>query len=566
MANRRVLVALTTLLLVGMAGSAAAQYDPPPGYYDSATGTGTTLKSQLNAIMTTGHIQQTYGSFRYQAADYDEDPNNPSNILLVYNRQSVPSGWDSGATWNREHVWPQSRQPGSASNSSTGNLGDPFALRPCNPSINGSRGNMPFGNYDTTGSYRSLGSYWFPGDVEKGDIARNLFYSATRYQSTLTLVDGFPSGNQMGDLQSLLRWHYTDPPDEFERRRNHVIYGYSDNRNAYIDRPEFAWSVFGGGNNDSKLYVGNTAPGDGASSLTADLGRVIRDAPASDTQPVILHKIGSDPTYYSVAIGGDATASASGMYNTFDINGQSQSIDVGLTVTTSTPGLQSGTVTIDNLDVDGAGTGQGSFDGDDVITIELQVLDHSEASFSAAANEDALTIDFGVFPAGSGVLTEAFAVHNLESAPGFSAALDVDSITDGGDTAVLFADVTVLTGLAAGSNAGFLAFFDTDVAPGTYQTSYVLEVSDEDLPGAQPGTSLMLALHGGVVASGIFPFDDDGDGDVDLSDLEGFVSCLTGPAETIVWPLCSNHDADVDNDVDLRDFAGFQEAFTGSLP
>ena len=61
-------------------------------------------------------------------------------------------------------------------------------------------------------------------------------------------------------------------------------------------------------------------------------------------------------------------------------------------------------------------------------------------------------------------------------------------------------------------------------------------------------------------------FDDDGDGDVDLSDLEGFVNCLTGPAETIVWPLCSNHDADVDNDVDLRDFAGFQEAFTGSLP
>ena len=120
MANRRVLVALTTLLLVGISGSATAQYDPPPGYYDSATGTGTTLKSQLNAIMTTGHIQQTYGSFRYQAADYDEDPNNPSNILLVYNRQSVPSGWDSGATWNREHVWPVSRQPGSASNSSKG--------------------------------------------------------------------------------------------------------------------------------------------------------------------------------------------------------------------------------------------------------------------------------------------------------------------------------------------------------------------------------------------------------------------------------------------------------------
>ena len=559
----RVLVAVVTLSLLSTVVPASAQYDPPAGYYDSATGTGTTLKNQLNTIMTTGHIEQTYGSFRYQSADYDEDPNNPSNILLVYNRASVSSAWDSGVTWNREHVWPDSRQPGSASNSSKGNLGDPFALRPCNPSINGARGNMPFGNYDTTGSYRSLGSYWFPGDVDKGDLARSLFYSATRYQSTLTLVDGLPSGYQMGDLQSLLRWHYTDPPDEFERRRNHVIYGYTNNRNAYIDRPEFAWSVYGGGNNDSKLYVGTTAPGDGASALTVDLGSVIRNASTPGAQPVTLHKIGSDPTYYSVSVSGDATASISGAYNAFDINTQSESIDVGLTSTTATPGLKSGTVTIDNLDVDGAGTGQGSFDGDDVVTVELEVLDHSEASFSAAADENTLTIDFGVVSTGSGVLTDAFAVYNLESVPGFSAALDIDSVTDDGDTAVLFTDVTVLTDLPAGSSAGFVASFDTNVSAGVYQTSYVLEVSDEDLPGAQPGTDLTITLHGEVVDSAIFPFDDDGDEDVDLNDYEGFADCLTGPAEAIVLPHCNNHDADIDNHVDLHDFADFQGAFTG---
>ena len=34
------------------------------------------------------------------------------------------------------------------------------------------------------------------------------------------------------------------PPDDFERRRNQVIYsGYQNNRNPFIDRPELVWSV-----------------------------------------------------------------------------------------------------------------------------------------------------------------------------------------------------------------------------------------------------------------------------------------------------------------------------------
>lgn len=234
--------------------TAADQFNPPPGYYDGITGTGADLENQLYELTRSRQVQRRYGDFRFSAAITDADPKQPGNILLAYNRASVSATWDSGNTWNREHVWPQSLQPGSASNSTTGHLGDPHALRPSDPGINSSRGNRPFGFAETTGSFGGLsGGYYFPGDDDKGDIARQLFYSETRYGRELgiDLVLGFPGSNQMGDLASLLQWHLLDPPDEFERRRNHTIYSqaenpsyYTNNRNPYIDDPEFAYHVF----------------------------------------------------------------------------------------------------------------------------------------------------------------------------------------------------------------------------------------------------------------------------------------------------------------------------------
>ncbi len=60
----------------------------------------------------------------------------------------------------------------------------------------------------------------------------------------------------------------------------------------------------------------------------------------------------------------------------------------------------------------------------------------------------------------------------------------------------------------------------------------------------------------------IFPFDDDGDGDVDQADFDVFAGCLTGPDfGGPLAPACQNQDADQDGDVDLADFAAFQNAF-----
>jgi hypothetical protein len=49
----------------------------------------------------------------------------------------------------------------------------------------------------------------------------------------------------VGDLDLLLRWHMQDPVDDFERNRNEVIYNSQNNRNPFIDHPEFAERIWG---------------------------------------------------------------------------------------------------------------------------------------------------------------------------------------------------------------------------------------------------------------------------------------------------------------------------------
>jgi hypothetical protein len=57
------------------------------------------------------------------------------------------------------------------------------------------------------------------------------------------------------------------------------------------------------------------------------------------------------------------------------------------------------------------------------------------------------------------------------------------------------------------------------------------------------------------------PGDWDGDGDVDLSDYEQLLTCMTGPGGTALGPGCSVFDFEPDQDVDLYDAAAFMRSF-----
>lgn len=499
----------------------AGPYDAPASYYNTATGTGSTLKTQLNDIID-GHTVVSYDSARTALQVTDADPNNPGHILLVYNRVSLDvsvinpggpiPGWDAGLSWNREHTWADSRGLGG----SGPDYPDLHHLRPSTPSVNGSRGNLNFGGAygQPYGSVNDGGTFWYPGDADAGLIARSEFYMATRYDGAdantidLELQPGNPTTAQgLGNLNRMVEWHYQAVPDDFELRRNDVIYDtYQNNRNPFVDHPEFVWSVFKDQMNDSQLYVGAAPAADGSSSTSVDFGQVLVGASTPGPQNVTLHRNGNDGSYFEVSTAGDATSNINGRLNAFAINNtgsDSKTLTVGLNTTTATAGLKSGTVTIDNLDITTqGGAGVGANDDIDVVNLALTVLDHAEPSFDGLLALDSLVHDFGAITQGAPMPTFNFDIFNLEATDMLTVGLDFDSLFGSGHTSILSTDLATFGGasaLAAGSSNGYLATFNTSI-PGTFSATYTLDFSDKDLPGAMQLGGLTLTLMGSIVA------------------------------------------------------------------
>jgi endonuclease I len=573
---RMVRFIVACLFLVGYPARLLADaYDPPANYYNSVTSTGATLKTQLTGAMSAGHILRNYGTFRESAAITDRDPANPNNVLLVYNRASVPAVWDGGITWNREHTWPDSLQPQDASNSSTGAIADPHVLRPCNPSINSSRGNKPYGLDNTTGANQHVGSYYYPGDADRGDMARAMFYMDTRWSSQgFGLVETLPSGNQMGDRSSLIAWHYLDVPDEFERRRNQAVYSsamnpsyYSNNRNAYIDRPWYVWSIYMNQANDSRMtLVGGSVGADAsATSLSVNLASVLVGAAVPAAQTVQIDKAGANGTYFGVATAGAATSSINGPYNAYGINQTgNRALQVGLSTTTATAGLRTGSVTIDNLDVTTAGgVGVGGNDGNDVVTVNLNVLDHANPSFAGGSDVNALTYDFGTATLGSAAPAFSFDLFNLSATAGFTAGLDLDAIVGSGATSRLTTTLATFGGgskLEPGGGRSFTAMLDTST-PGMFSASYTLNFSDENLPGATAAGSLLLTLTGAVSA---IANNADFNNDLVVNGRD-FLVWQRGLGQTGIAPGDkSTGDADGNGAVDATDLQRWREQFGGA--
>lgn len=255
----------------------------PLGYYSTATGTGSTLKTQLNAIITTGHQDHGYGGLwaAYQTTDrdnvsgvaglendnsildmYSENPNGPDPYNFVYGPVDQCGSYSTeGNCYNREHVVPQ-----SLFNSASPMVADVHFIRATDGKVNGMRSNFPFGKVNTSPSFTSLngsklgtsvspgysGTVFEPIDAFKGDIARMIFYFVTRYETQLS---GFSSGNMLGnvaypglqawELNQLLAWNALDPVSPTEIARNNASYAYQGNRNPYIDNPAYVDQVWG---------------------------------------------------------------------------------------------------------------------------------------------------------------------------------------------------------------------------------------------------------------------------------------------------------------------------------
>ena len=214
----------------------------PTGYYSSANGlSGSSLQDALHEIIN-DHTKYPYSSSSTDVWDLlkivDEDPDNSSNVILLYTGRSQAKTDNSGSSsstgnnrWNREHVW--SKSHGFPSESDTAYT-DIHHLKPCDESVNSSRGNKDFDDGGSAHSEATECNYdsdsWEPRDAVKGDVARMMFYMEVRYDPgvhtdgttyDLELVDNTnSSGATFGKLSTLLTWHTDDPVDDAERGRN----------------------------------------------------------------------------------------------------------------------------------------------------------------------------------------------------------------------------------------------------------------------------------------------------------------------------------------------------------
>jgi len=208
-------------------------------YYAGTQGlSGQELVDTLHSIID----DHTYYSYQ-QAGEYvfimnEED----DSLTCVYSGERTPMPNPIHFQYfNREHTWPQSlfEEDELAQKKS-----DMHHLYPTNPDVNNLRANLPFGDihtvfwvsiYDTTCKYglNMDGEECFePRDCHKGDAARALFYFAIRYDMELPDITGWHQ-------EILKEWHTTDPPDSSEITRNEEVYILQENRNPFIDHPEF---------------------------------------------------------------------------------------------------------------------------------------------------------------------------------------------------------------------------------------------------------------------------------------------------------------------------------------
>ena len=194
-------------------------------YYQSVLGlSGSALKSALRTLITTTHTKKTtYADCKTYLPSTDEDPNNPNNMILFYTGQSIKKSTDLNNDWNREHLWPQSL--GWFKTSGAG--ADLHHIRPCNISVNSSRGNKKYG--ESSG-------YYVPTDEYKGDIARIIFYLMVRYPES----DSYSFSSVCEGVDVLLAWNELDPVSELEILRNDKIAKIQGNRNPFIDCADFA--------------------------------------------------------------------------------------------------------------------------------------------------------------------------------------------------------------------------------------------------------------------------------------------------------------------------------------
>ena len=245
-----------------LAGNTTTASDMIGTYYNSINSSAPTFITDLHNLINT-HFALYY-------SDYDDIVVNTvlyrdtlaggeskKVVTCAYSGENYvytdPWSW---TYFSREHAFCQSWMP--TYNDPNFDLLPEYAdyhnLRPVNQNnVNAYRSNLPVGTVSSVTSSWFEGKYgqdtashtvYEPRNQEKGNVARSMLYMLLCYDG----VDGdtwrlptylsvvYPYGQ---DVNVLLGWHVSDPVDNWEMAHNDHIESVQNNRNPFIDHPEW---------------------------------------------------------------------------------------------------------------------------------------------------------------------------------------------------------------------------------------------------------------------------------------------------------------------------------------
>lgn len=212
------------------------------------------LKTALNDILGTGYQEASYDVARdemFMVVDnqlVNGQGSAQNTVTGVYtgedavgyaNRQQVQQ---APYNFNTEHIYPQ-----GMFNQNLPMRSDLHHLAPTKIFANSARGNLRFGEVVSGVAVGSGGSMvgndsngqevFEPRDEQKGNNVRAIMYFVLRYQN----YGGFMSLQQANVCRD---WNRDFPPDGIAIARNEAVYDFQNNRNPFVDYPQFADRIY----------------------------------------------------------------------------------------------------------------------------------------------------------------------------------------------------------------------------------------------------------------------------------------------------------------------------------
>jgi hypothetical protein len=224
-------------------------------YYDEVSDNAPNFAAQLHDLISSHKVisYYNYKTTLLEDVELKDTTNGRRYVECVYTGdKKVFSGsfdWTQ-LGYSREHTFPHSWMPSyPANNPEKPEYSDFFNLYPTNlDKANSIRSNYPFGEINGKVHYEykegRLGEMngilvYEPSDKHKGNVARSIFYMLIAYNSTEN--QWVLPTKQIEDI--LKKWHFQDPPDDYEKTRQEYIFNVQGNRNPFIDSLDFTCKI-----------------------------------------------------------------------------------------------------------------------------------------------------------------------------------------------------------------------------------------------------------------------------------------------------------------------------------